>query len=332
MDFTKEIDYTTLSSYIACPRKFFFRHVLNLKKDEGTSIDLHFGKAFHTGLEAAYLMIQGYQERGENPAGDLTEAVLADLAYKAFMEEWDSIPHGFDPDLVAPKSPAYAADCFLGYMKTYRMEMMRNRVLGVELSFSVPIMENFNYIGRMDLVDEDAASKTVRVVEHKTTKYDNLVWQESWRSNFQVEGYLAAGYAQTGEMPMVIVNGAKLNKTKISYPRVPIQKSAAAIERFLAEVAAYIVRLNQEYEELMSQLEGPHKALLLADPTALLTLFPRNCYSGGPCTMFFRTCEYMDYCQMRNNPMTWYNNPPSGYVIDEWDPRDPDGRLKKGQL
>lgn len=327
MDFTKSIDYTTLSSYMGCPRKFLFRHILSLTPDSPPSVDLHFGKCYHTAMETFFTLVKAVQEN-DVTKDSLTIPLIQEAMKSAFMQEWDSIPHNFDPELVHPKSPSKAFDLINDFVLDNYPNALNHKVIGTEIPFSIPIFDQpngteYNYTGRMDAFIMKNNRPTV--LEHKTTKYTNQTWSESFRTNLQVEGYLIAAQLSTGITPAVEVIGAHVTKTKHDFITLPITKQALLNERALVELRHIIHNLLDEFDILTQAiLEDP--STFLTDRTHPLTYFHRSHISGGQCTAFFRPCEYINLCTSRPNPLTYNLKVPSGFRLDQWNPEDPDNR------
>ena len=60
---TLHISHSQLFTYLNCGLKFWFQYVQGMPR-EHSSINLHFGKAMHTGIETFYLALK---ESGKKP-------------------------------------------------------------------------------------------------------------------------------------------------------------------------------------------------------------------------------------------------------------------------
>lgn len=316
MDFSKEIDYSSLSDYILCPRKFFFRHILCLTPDTIPSLDLVFGQAFHFGLEKAH---QAWASNPELSALDLT--TVASECLNLFWES-EAAPW-FDSDASFPKSPGRAADMFHNYFQRFYDSDKKGKILGVETPFTINLgLDLPDYIGRLDLPIE--FDGWLYIYEHKTSKYVSDTTIAGFENSLQAEGYLTAGYLYYDKIPRVLYNIFLCQKTKIDFTRHQVTRRKEAIDRFLLEVSHHAAKINFEIAQYEDDLlEGR-----LDSKTDILPYFLRA-NATLACTNYFRKCPYFDLCMMRNNPALWRNNPPQGFKIEEWNPREHEKATKE---
>lgn len=315
MNYRERIDYSSLTTYLECPRKFFFQYVLHFRSSR-PSIHLVFGSAWHYGLETTY---------AELKAGTpLTPADAREISIRAFNALWslEGEPH-FEPDLVYPKSPARAADMYDRYWKQHLDSDLEKTVLGVESPFTIDLSVITpgmpNYIGRLDLVFEHQDG-SLEVVDHKTASSINKITGPGFNSSFQTDGYLTAGHMFYDKLPEVTYRVALCQKTKIAFEDFTFSKRQSALDRFLQDLINHCSSIINNLKLLEIDQDKS------SDKSYIMPAFLRK--PGYACTSYFSTCPYFDLCNFRNNPMTWKDSPPQGYSVNEWDPVLHEANLK----
>lgn len=315
MDYNDRIDYSSLSCYLDCPRKFFFKYVLHLRGNQ-KNINLVFGSAWHYGLELAYSAL------GEDPT--LDAATLRDISIQGFNALWALEGSEFDPDFVFPKSPGHAANMYNKYWARFAPIDTEMTVLAVESPFTVSLShidkDLPDYIGRLDLVFQKPDG-SLQIVDHKTTKSINSITHTSFECSLQTDGYLTVGHLYYDQVPEMVYSIALCQKSKIEFHRFVINKPKMTIDRFIADLAHHAAGIKKNL--LLLDIEDA----VNAKRDYHLQAFPRR--PGYACTAFFRPCSYYDICKLRANPALWMNNPPSGYSINEWDPAVHEEQLKE---
>jgi hypothetical protein len=314
MDYKKQIDYSSLSTYLDCPRKFFFQYILHMRSHV-KSIDLVFGSAWHYGLEITYRALMN--------GAKLSIIDATEMSRKAFNLYWlvEGAPHFPDPDIIFPKSPGHAANMFHDYWTQFLIEDKKRDIIGVEIPFSITIDPDLpSYIGRKDLawLEGDQLS----IIDHKTTKSVSPITLPGFVSSMQSAGYITAGKMYFDKLPHMIYNVALCQKSRIAFERFIVMLRDAACERFLEDLAYHMRAILDELLDLDADL-AEHKNHKLYNPQSF-----KRC-PGYACTQYFRLCPYFDICQMRNNPLLWIEKPPTGYTIDEWHPEEHDAKITK---
>jgi hypothetical protein len=326
MDYNNEIDFSSLDTWLTCPRKFLFRYVMHLRPDGPPSLDLIFGSCWHYGMECAFKELQSSPE-----SEPLT---LVDLAINGFNTLWEKeASQWFDPDTCFPKNPGRAADMFYRFFTEWEHFYRGGdtRILGVEQPFTInlnslnPATSTHhypNYIGRLDLVVE-RDKKTVEIIDHKTAKFVNDTAMQGHTMSLQTDGYLTAGHLYYDSLPMIIYNIALCQKTKIDFTQHKVARRTAAIDRFLGDLIAHTTAIRNDLtiyqDELATQRRSPDK------------LYNPRCFRRKPgyaCTLYFRPCEFYDLCLTRNNPLLWTDDLPQGYRREEWHPDNVDPKKK----
>lgn len=316
MYYTEKIDYSSLSTYMGCPRKFLFQYMMHLRP-KGNSIHLVFGSCWHYGLEESYNLLK---DSTETPSAmDLTITSI-----KAFNNLWDldGAPLWKDEDLIFPKSPGHAANMFKQYWDRF-LKFDVKKVLAVEAPFAIDLSHYGSnlprYIGRIDLILRDGDG--IEIIDHKTAKSIYKITPQIFENSFQTDGYLTAGRLFYDKIPKITYRLALCQKSKIGFEPITISKRTSAIDHFLHDLVFYLHKIQEDIALLEEDKEN------CTNRSDMLQSFHR-CY-GQSCTAFFSQCTYFDLCRIRNNPLAWMDKPPQGYHYDEWDPDLHDEKMRK---
>lgn len=316
MDYTEKIDYSSLSTYMGCPRKFLFQYMMHLRP-AGNSIHLVFGSCWHYGLEVAYNAIKESDTK-------LTPLELTLLSVKAFNKLWvlDGAPLWKDEDLIFPKSPGHAANMYKAYWDRYA-DLDYKKVLAVEAPFAIDL-SNYGknlprYIGRIDLILKDGEG--IEIIDHKTAKAVYKITPQTFENSFQTDGYLTAGRLFYDKIPKITYRVALCQKSKIGFEPITISKRSSSIDHFLHDLIFYVSKIQRDIALLEEDKEN------CKNRSDLMKSFYR-CY-GQACTSFMSPCTYFDLCRLRNNPLDWLNKPPQGFHYQEWDPDQHDSNMRK---
>ena len=316
MNYREKIDYSSLSTYLECPRKFLYQYLLHLRNPR-PSIHLVFGSCWHYGLEVVY------QAELNDPK--ITPADATKLATDAFNLLWsiEGTPHWPNEDTIFPKSPGHAANVYHAYFKRFlKFDQSNSTVLAVESPFVIHISEDLpNYIGRFDLIRTIKKTGTLEIIDHKTTKAIYPTTGSGFEMSYQTIGYLTAGRIFYDSIPSMVFGVAIFQKSKIDFQRFTIHKRVQAVNQFLHELRYYMNEIIKELDFLrLDKLAGLTR-------TDSLNCFQRR--PGYACTTFNGNCAYFDLCKLRNNPLLWIEKPPQGYIIHEWDPDTHEADLKQ---
>lgn len=311
MDYREQLDYSSLSTYMNCPREFLFQYIMHLRP-QGTSIHLVFGSCWHYGLEVAYNLLKN----------DITiSAMDATLvSVKAFNQLWklDGEPNFPNEDIIFPKSPGHAANMYKDYWQRFlTLDSRDTKILAVEAPFALNVnTENEqvtlpNYIGRLDLILTDGSSG-ISIIDHKTAKALYKTTAQTFEASYQTDGYLTAGRIFYDKIPSITYRMAMCQKSKIAFENITINKRATAIDHFLHDLVHYM-------KEIMHNLDLLEQdKVTCKNRTDILKSFKRK--SGYACTSFSTSCAYYDLCFARNNPLLWLDRAPQRFHFHEWDP------------
>lgn len=312
MDYNKKIDYSSLSTYLSCPREFLFQYIMNLRPS-GQSIHLIFGACWHYGLESTYNLLM------KNPDTSATDCTINSI--NAFNALWklDGEPNWKDEDLIFPKSPGHAANMYQVYWDRFlSLDTKDHKILAVEAPFIIDLSTVISnekdlpsYNGRLDLILSDGHDG-IEIIDHKTAKAIYKTSPQTYEMSFQTDGYLTAGRIFYDKIPSITYRVALCQKSKIDFQPITINKRAASIEHFLANLVYYIKQIKNNLILLEEDKVN------CKDRADILKSFPRS--PGYACTTFMTTCAYYDLCRLRNNPLLWIDKAPQGFHFHEWDP------------
>lgn len=239
MSFPLVWDSTILSTFSACPRKFFHSQIEHLKP-VGTSHHLVFGGAFAKGLETARKNFYSLSSPAES-------AIALGLA--AATVEWEKSGLPIEPDpALGGKTFDGLVDSFLGYFDQYPLgsDRLRPHFFGskpmIEVSFCLPLADDLLhpitgepicYAGRFDMLAEDDG--VLWVVDEKTGSMAGPTWADKWHMRGQFSGYVWG--AQSFGLPVAgaIIRGIIITKSgNISYPPAITYRPQWHIDRWKA--------------------------------------------------------------------------------------------------
>ena len=316
MNYREKIDYSSLSCYLDCPRKFLFQYLMHFRGNN-KNIHLVFGSCWHYGLEIPYKTMMEQK---------LSVLDATDLSIEAFNKLWqiegsEAFP---DTDIIFPKSPGHAANMFHAYWKRYlKIDLKNKQIIAVESPFVINLSKFHkglpNYIGRIDLVFEEL-NKSLEIVDHKTAKALYPTALTGFEMSYQTVGYLTAGHLFYDKLPKMTYNVAMCQKKGIFFHRYYINKRKAQIEQFLQDIVFYTIEIIDNLNLLQEDL------ITCTGRNDHLTSFIRR--PGNACTTFMSPCRYFDLCKLRNNPLLWINKPPQGFSINEWNPETHEQEIK----
>lgn len=286
------IDSTMVATFRACPRKFFYTFLHNLRAP-GHSIHLAAGSAFAAGLEAMRNL------QALNPAGPLPNETLWEAAVPPAIAAWGDCPD--DPE--SPKNlhnVLYALELYLQEFHPYADEVQPLVVGGkptTEFSFAIPLPithpcgDPFIYVGRFDLLGRYSANDLLVVLDDKTAGSLGSYWLKQWDMRGQFLGYLWACQKLGYNVHNVVVRGTGLLKTETNFLSLPLSYPQHLIKRWEQELYNTIELLIHYHER---------------------NYFPYNfadaCSSYGGCPM-------QQLCQAEH-PEQWLNN----YKVEKWNP------------
>ena len=177
------LDYTTMSDFLTCRKRHYWRHRRNVTPIQ-RSLALLFGAALHIGFKVFYT-------KG-NPIEAFKEAYQPeDIPDK----EKRTIEHGV---MILEK-----------YMEQYRSNPFT--VIECNGSHLIRISQDITYACRMDAVIK-CQTGHVYVMEHKTTSSLGYYFFDNFTLNHQVDGYVRACKDKYGECEGVLMDAISTKK------------------------------------------------------------------------------------------------------------------------
>jgi len=295
------VDPSKLNDFITCARMYFFLHMLGWRSETPNN-HLVFGQAWHLAME--HLLLHGYEAESIRDAQEL----LRQHYRLEFPEETDEI--------FSPKTPDRAVLALVEYTNKYARDLEGFEVLYTEVAGTVPITDKKIMHFRMDniLRSKDAYYFSL---EHKTGTYFNNQWVMQWPLSVQIGTYIHSLYClyPRDEVRGVKVNGAFFKRTKaplFDFERVPIWKTPSQMGIWYETIKFHISRLEGETRLLL--MEGDNKPIMESFPM-----------SPTSCSNYFG-CPFHDYCCTWRNPLQHCDEPPMGFKVEFWDPRQQPSR------
>ena len=301
----KYFDNTRISEYLACPRKFYFRHVRHWRR-EGVSINLAFGSGWHAAMDEIW-------------AGKTIDEAVD--AFRTVMDE-----EGIDLDMLdisQIRNPMTCRAMLENYVQLRAAFFDQIELLAVEQPFAVPLMPGSDeyYVGRIDKVFRHLTMKRICGGEHKTTSWYKkdgpfrAEWIASFSPNSQVDGYLYAGHMMYGEeFKSVWVDGALVHKTvHDGFGFIPCQRKFSMLDLWLWETNERVGAIQEDLNDLKKFLRTG-----LVNKMDYMPCFQRHTNS---CFLYNRACSYLDICRNKPNPAQVFETP-SDYIESKWQPFD----------
>jgi len=203
------LDYTTLSDFLTCRKKYYWRHQRQLAPIEKPAAPT-FGHACHTAWAVYY--------RG----GSVEDAL------KAFEDEYK--------DFEVPEGDKRTMELGLKVLKDYFKRYKHNpfKVIDVEISHKIKISDTLTLAVRMDTtIDWDG----IRVMEHKTTSGLGAKFFDQFKLHHQVDCYILGCEDKYGKCEGVCVDAMLVAKTKFNCLRERnITRSFDHADNFKAEL------------------------------------------------------------------------------------------------
>lgn len=299
------LDSSKLTTYISCPRKFFYSYILGWQKATPKH-DLIFGTSWHIARE--FQLINKNRKVEE--------------AYNLFLTDYrKSFPPETD-EIFLPKTPKAAKIALHLIAKQYPLDFVENRLLYTEISGSVPINSNGRLLYfRLDSVFESLKTGEIFSLDHKTTKKFSSQWENNFYLSLQNGTYshclysmydenLVKGLLFCGTCFEFLKRGSKFRPAghHISFKRVPAWKTTD-------QMSSWLWNVNQIVDELefdMERLYNCNERDLTMDA---FRLNPNACSN-------YWGCEFHDYCLAWANPIQKSHEPPLGFIEKHWDCRE----------
>lgn len=314
-DSVLRMDSSKLQTAMECPRRFFYEHVLNWRR-EGENVHLGFGTAWHEGMEvlADYRM-----------SPDAEPGYPADILIEAIGRFTDSYREHFpdvegDPDR-QPKTIENGQRAFVMYAQHYHLDSFK--VHRSEIGGTVLVSPTRYMYFKIDAICED--ENGVWILEHKTTGARGFTrqWNLQWKLRPQLGTYIHALYClyDFDTVFGAIINGVKMtnpprmkrdgtpyaNSSDIEFTRLPLTKQMGQLDTWRATVNFWYDIIEQQLEKLQQETaDQPTMESFPMNPTACMN------YGG---------CPFHDFCCAWPNPLKRCQVVQPGFVQDVWDPK-----------
>lgn len=247
-DFPLVWDNSMRDALVACPMKFFRSYVEHYKS-RYLSVDLHAGKAFASGLEAARkaFYVDGISEPESEALG--LQTLFRDYG------DFECPPH-------SPKTRGRMIEAFIYYFMVFPMSLDpaqpyvgKNGPM-IEFSFALPLDDNLHhpvtgepliYAGRADMVADYA--NAITIYDDKTTTSLGPTWGAKWDMRAQFTGYTWAAQSYGIPVSQVLVRGISILKTKLDHANAISNRDEFRVDRWHAQVVRDIRRAMRMWEE-----------------------------------------------------------------------------------
>jgi len=309
----KILDSSKLDTFTQCNRKFFFEYILGWRLDIPAH-DLHFGESWHKARE--HQLIHGYKD--------------IEGAYNAFITEYRK---KFEPEtdsIYRPKDPTGAMNALIALSNNYSLDLYENEVVELdgkkmtEISGTVPIDNGRVLHYRMDSIMRRHSDGKIFSWDHKTTHEKWLhgrQWAESFHLGIQNGTYTHCLYCM---FPIEEVLGVEFYGVGFNYLLRGSKERSAGYHASFRKVPAFktpeqmnvwLWNINDIYDDVEREMERLDRC---KEGDTVMTAFQQRPHS---CTAY-RGCPYHDFCLSWSNPLQQCYEPPLGFRLKFWDPRD----------
>lgn len=238
--FPQVVDSTIIDAFRSCPQKAFREYVQHWKT-KGSSIHLHAGAAYASGIEAGrkafYIDGKSLQE---------AERIGLDVLGEHYG------------DFECPASCAKTRERMMGaldfYFANYPMDTDQATPIefggrtGIEFCFAEPLPINHPvtgepliFSGRSDMVCNFAGG--VYILDDKTTSQLGASWSKQWEMRGQFSGYSWAARELGLQVRGVIIRGVSILKTKYETQQCLTYRSNYEIDRWYDQTCRDLERM-----------------------------------------------------------------------------------------
>lgn len=288
LDFPLVIDNTMRSSFVSCPKQFWWRFLRNFQTDS-LNINLHAGGAFAKAVE---VVRKEFYDNGLAPDVALGRGLLALMAYWGNYDPGEKTPKTFDRMCGALEF--YFANYPLNHDRIVPVKTPTGSA--IEFNFVLPIEVNHPttgdpllYSGRFDMLgNRDGA---IYVVDEKTTKQLGESWRNQWKLRSQFTGYVWGSRKFGYDTQGFIIRGVSILKDSYGTIEAIGYRPQWHIDLWHEQLIRDVKRMVRSWEENVFDYS-------LADA----------CNSYGGC-MFAGLCD-------SPTPEAWT----SEFKVQKWDP------------
>lgn len=289
--FPTVVDNTMLTTFRACPRKFFYEHLHGLKLNF-PSIHLHAGAVYAKALET--YRISFYRDN-KSPDQCLADALTAALITWGEEEPFWHEAKNLGNILCAVAEYFKEFNVHFDYIKPY----MIHGEPAVEFSFAIPILDSklytptgqdILYCGRFDMLAECGGA--LFVYDDKTTGSIGSHWADQWTLRSQFTGYVWAAKSFGYPVAGALVRGIAIQKTQFKFATATPMRANWQIDQWYLQVQNDLEQIAYCYAK---------------------KYWPVNL--DAACEAF-GGCPYRALCTQQD-PEKWLE---PNYIVNKWDP------------
>jgi hypothetical protein len=313
-------DSSKVSDYLACPRLYFYSHILGWRPDSPAH-DLHFGTSWHCARE--YQLLHGYED--------------VQGAFNAFLDEYRKEFHESTDEMYKPKTPTAVLSALMKFAEERSNDLAENEVVILdgkkmtEISGTVPVDHDRVMYYRMDSIMRRKVDGKIFSWDHKSTQARYIrgrQWSEQFHLGIQNGTYTHCLYCM---FPIEDVLGIEFCGTGFEYLTRGSAARPAGYHTTLQRVPAFKTpdQMNVwlwSVNDLLQEIDADMDALYhCKEEDPVLMSFRMN---PGSCTNY-RGCPFHDFCLAWSNPLQQCYEPPLGYKVEFWDPSAMETTVKK---
>lgn len=301
VQFPEVVDNSMRKAFVRCPKSAHWHYEKGLQPPE-SRIDLHAGKAFAKGLDAARIAF--YKESTSHE-----EAV--ERGIYAVLEAYGDRDAG-----KSNKTKWRMSGALVFYFEQHRMDedefrpvVFPDGSVGVEIQglFEIPVLhpetgKPLKHSFRFDMLAEDRNGDYWGVDEKTTSKLGDS-WALQWDLDSQMTCYSKGGKVLLESKGLdperfkgMVVNGVSILKYDYGHMRVPTP-------RMDWEIARWHNQMCRDFERWIAMYKGQDHDMVL----------------DHACALYNSPCEYAPLCKSRE-PHKIENS----YEVKFWDPSNPD--------
>lgn len=236
-------DSTSLSTFVTCPRKYFYSMLQGWTAQQ-KSVHLIFGGHYATALEHFHK---------HRAAGVDYDTALRLVVREALEATWDHEKGAPQDWMHTSKTRDTLIRSIVWYLEYYRDDPMQTVLLSggraaVEYSFSIDLDETYTYCGHIDRLVNYGGD--IYVQDQKTTGSQITPrFFEGYSPDYQMTGYTWAGRI-IFNMPVkgVVIDAAYIAVGFTAFGRQPVTRSDRQLEEFRTEVLHYIGEAKRCHE------------------------------------------------------------------------------------
>jgi hypothetical protein len=297
------IDPSKLTTYMECPRKYFYKYVLGWNSTYPNN-HLTFGTCWHLATE--HLSRQGYTPES------LEEAKAIFL--NRYREDF---PRSSDSDMGA-KRPDIALNALYDYFHTFKSDVYKYKLLYTEISAVVLVSPILEMVCKLDWIGKERETGRFLFIDHKTSQRHYSDWGSHWTFTTQMLLYRHVMHClfPKGLAPSRVRCAFFYKSNPGDYSRKPAVFEEAEISKSHEQMTAFLARTDTWLQHLSFDMH------LLEDEdldARVMTAFVPN---ETACFNYGKQCEYFTLCEHWSNPLHNIDRMPYGMRQSFWDPRE----------